>query len=74
MDKYKPIKAIKTATLTTAIIATNHIVNVWDFKDYQLHIYGDMERAPGYTSEYQEIIALKGLREHVVLKGLGNPS
>ncbi|KAB8252928.1 hypothetical protein BDV35DRAFT_386978 [Aspergillus flavus] len=78
MDKYKPIKAIKTATLTvvmlshiqyikdikTAIIATNHIVNVWDFKDYQLHIYGDMERAPGYTSEYQEIIALKGLREH----------
>lgn len=33
-----------------------------------------MERAPGYTSEYQEIIALKGLREHVVLKGLGNPS
>ncbi|GFF46513.1 hypothetical protein IFM46972_08059 [Aspergillus udagawae] len=88
MDKYKPIETIKTATPTvvmlshiryvkdikTAIMATDLIVNIWGFKDYRLHIYGDMERAPAYASECQEIIASKGLREHVVLKGLGNPS
>ncbi|KAH2311335.1 hypothetical protein LV164_000399 [Aspergillus fumigatus] len=88
MDKYKPIETIKTATPTvvmlshiryvkdikTAIMATDLIVNIWGFRDYRLHIYGDMERAPAYASECQEIIASKGLREHVVLKGLGNPS
>ncbi|KAF7122624.1 hypothetical protein CNMCM5793_000649 [Aspergillus hiratsukae] len=88
MEKYKPIETIKTATPTvvmlshiryvkdikTAIMATDLIVNIWGFKDYRLHIYGDMERAPAYASECQEIIASKGLREHVVLKGLGNPS
>lgn len=55
-------------------MATDLIVNKWGFRDYRLHIYGDMERAPAYASECQEIIASKGLREHVVLKGLGNPS
>ncbi|RLL97776.1 hypothetical protein CFD26_103140 [Aspergillus turcosus] len=88
MEKYKPIETIKTASPTvvmlshiryvkdikTAIMATDLIVNIWGFKDYRLHIYGDMERAPAYASECQEIIASKGLREHVVLKGLGNPS
>ncbi|KAI9371571.1 hypothetical protein BJX61DRAFT_510991 [Aspergillus egyptiacus] len=88
MEKYKPIETIKTETPTvvmlshvryvkdikTAIMATDLIVNKWGFKDYRLHIYGDMERAPAYASECQEVIASKGLREHVVLKGLGNPS
>ncbi|GJP88494.1 glycosyl transferase [Aspergillus niger] len=88
MEKYKPIEKIKTETPTvvmlshiryvkdikTAIMATDLIVNQWGFKDYRLHIYGDMERAPGYASECQEIIASKSLRDHVVLKGLGNPS
>jgi glycosyltransferase involved in cell wall biosynthesis len=32
-----------------------------------------MERAPTYAVECQEIIASKGLRDHVALKGLGNP-
>ncbi|OOF93578.1 glycosyltransferase family 4 protein [Aspergillus carbonarius ITEM 5010] len=88
MEKYKPIEKIKTETPTvvmlshiryvkdikTAIMATDLIVNQWGFKDYRLHIYGDMERAPGYASECQEVIASKSLRDHVVLKGLGNPS
>jgi hypothetical protein len=55
-------------------MATDVIVNKWGFKDYRLHIYGDMEKTPGYSSECQEIIASKGLRDYVVLKGLGNPS
>ncbi|KAL3476615.1 hypothetical protein BJX99DRAFT_258167 [Aspergillus californicus] len=88
MERYKPIEAIKTEKPTvvmlshvryvkdikTAIMATDLIVNKWGFTDYRLHIYGDMERAPAYASECQEVIASKGLREHVVLKGLGNPS
>ncbi|RAL10682.1 glycosyltransferase family 4 protein [Aspergillus homomorphus CBS 101889] len=87
MERYKPIEKIKTETPTvvmlshiryvkdikTAIMATDLIVNQWGFKDYRLHIYGDMERAPGYASECQEVIASKSLREHVVLKGLGKP-
>ncbi|KAL4967041.1 glycosyltransferase family 4 protein [Aspergillus stella-maris] len=88
MERYKPIETIKTDTPTavmlshiryvkdikTAIMATDLIVNKWGLRDYRLHIYGDMERAPAYASECQEVIASKGLREHVVLKGLGNPS
>ncbi|KAJ5261171.1 hypothetical protein N7478_011766 [Penicillium angulare] len=88
MEKYKPIEEIKTKTPTcvmlshvryvkdikTAIMATDLIVNKWGFRDYQLHIYGDMERAPAIASQCQEVIASKGLREHVILKGLGNPS
>ncbi|KAE8355715.1 hypothetical protein BDV28DRAFT_162634 [Aspergillus coremiiformis] len=88
MEKYKPIETIKTDKPTvvmlshiryvkdikTAVMATDVIVNKWGFRDYRLHIYGDMEKTPGYSSECQEVIASKGLREHVVLKGLGNPS
>jgi hypothetical protein len=55
-------------------MATDLIVNKWGFTDYRLDIYGDMEKAPAYASECQEVIASKGLRDHVVLKGLGNPS
>ncbi|OJJ07409.1 hypothetical protein ASPVEDRAFT_46734 [Aspergillus versicolor CBS 583.65] len=88
MERYKPIETIKTTTPTvvmlshiryvkdikTAILATDLIVHKWGFKDYKLHIYGDMERAPAYASECQEVIASKGLRDNVMLKGLGNPS
>ena len=63
------MKDIKTASLAADII-----VNKWGFTDYRLEIYGDMEKAPTYAIECQEIIASKGLRDHVVLKGLGNPS
>jgi hypothetical protein len=62
MDKFEPIKTIKTDTPTVvmlshvqyvkdiknAIMATDMIVNKWGFKDYRLHIYGDMERAGKY--------------------------
>jgi glycosyltransferase involved in cell wall biosynthesis len=88
MEKFEPIKTIKTDKPTAvmlshvqyikdiknAILATDYIVNRWGFTDYSLHIYGDMERAASYSTECQELIASKGLREHCVLKGLGNPS
>ncbi|KAE8151472.1 hypothetical protein BDV25DRAFT_171424 [Aspergillus avenaceus] len=88
MEKYKPIETIKTEKPTvvmlshiryvkdikTAVMAADLIVNKWGFTDYNLHIYGDMEKTPGYSSECQEIIASKGLRDHVILKGLGSPS
>jgi hypothetical protein len=88
MEKFEPIKTIKTETPTVvmlshvqyvkdiknAIMATDLIVNRWGFSDYRLHIYGDMERAAGHSTEYQELIASKGLGEHCVLKGLGNAS
>ncbi|KAL2818251.1 hypothetical protein BDW59DRAFT_181939 [Aspergillus cavernicola] len=87
MEKYKLTKQTKTATPTvvmlshvryvkdikTAILAADLIVNNWGFHDYRLNIYGDMERSPAYSSECQQMIASKGLRDHVVLKGLGNP-
>lgn len=88
MEKFEPIKTIKTETPTVvmlshiqfvkdiknAIMATDLIVNRWGFKDYRLHVYGDMERAAGHSSECQELIASKGLGDHCVLKGLGNAS
>ena len=55
-------------------MATDYIVNKWGFTDYRLHIYGDMERAASHSTECQELIASKGLQEHCILKGLGNPS
>jgi glycosyltransferase involved in cell wall biosynthesis len=88
MEKFEPIKKIKTdkptvvmlshvqyvKDLKCAIMATDLIVNKWGFTDYRLHIYGDMERAASISTECQELIASKGLQEHCVLKGLGNPS
>ena len=88
MEKFEPIKTIKTSKPTVvmlshiqfvkdiknAIMATDLIVNKWGFTDYALHIYGDMERAAGLSTECQELIAAKGLGEHCVLKGLGNAS
>lgn len=60
--------------IKTAILAADIIVNKWGFSDYRLDIYGDMEKAPTYSVECQEIIASKALRTNVVLKGLGSPS
>ncbi|KAF2126988.1 glycosyltransferase family 4 protein [Dothidotthia symphoricarpi CBS 119687] len=88
MEKFEPIQTIKTDTPTVvmlshvqyvkdiknAIMATDLIVNKWGFKDYRLHIYGDMERAAGHSTECQELIASKGLGDACVLKGLGNAS
>jgi glycosyltransferase involved in cell wall biosynthesis len=87
MEKFEPIQKIKTTTPTAimlshiqfvkdiknAIMASDFIVNKWGFKDYQLHIYGDMERAAGQAVECQELIASKNLGEHCILKGLGRP-
>lgn len=88
MEKFEPIQTIKTSTPTVvmlshvqyvkdiknAIMATDLIVNQWGFRDYRLHIYGDQERAATIATECQELIAAKGLQDHCVLKGLGNPS
>ncbi|KAK4984016.1 hypothetical protein LTR50_006855 [Elasticomyces elasticus] len=88
MEKFKPIEKIKSKVPTVvmlshvrfvkdiknAILAADIIVNEWGFTDYQLDIYGDMEKAPAYSVECKEILASKGLRDHVALRGLGSPS
>jgi hypothetical protein len=88
IEQFKPIETIKSKLPTvvmlshvrfvkdikTAILAADIIVNDWGFTDYRLDIYGDMERAPAYATECQEIIATKSLRTNVCLKGLGSPS
>ena len=88
MEKFKPIEKIKSEKPTAvmlshvrfvkdiknAILAADVIVNEWNLKDYRLDIYGDMERAPAYATECQEIIASKGLGEVVHLCGLGSPT
>lgn len=88
MERFKPIEKIKTSIPTVtmlshvrfvkdiknAILAADIIVHDWGFTDYQLDIYGDMEKAPAYSVECKEILASKGLRDHVTLRGLGNPS
>ncbi|RMZ75833.1 hypothetical protein DV737_g5106, partial [Chaetothyriales sp. CBS 132003] len=88
MDKFKPIEKIKSEKPTAvmlshvrfvkdiknAILAADIIINEWGFTDYCLDIYGDMEKAPAYATECQEIIAAKGLGNSVVLRGLGSPT
>lgn len=88
MESFKPIDKIvsdkPTAVMLShvrfvkdiknAVFAADIIVNEWGLRDYRLDVYGDMERAPAYATEVQEIIAAKGLRDHVNLRGLGNPS
>ena len=67
MEKFEPIKRIKTdkptvvmlshvqyvKDLKCAIMAADLIVNKWGFIDYRLHIYGDMERAASISTECQ---------------------
>lgn len=60
--------------IKNAILAADIIVNQWGFTDYQLDIYGDMEKAASYSVECQELIASRSLGNNVALKGLGNPS
>lgn len=60
--------------IKTAILAADVIVNEWGFQDYRLNIYGDMDKAPAYSVECKEILASKCLRDHVFLKGMGNPA
>lgn len=88
MDSFQPIETITSEKPTAvmlshvrfvkdiknAILAADIIINEWNIKDYRLDIYGDMEKAPSYATECQEIIAAKGLRETVTLRGLGSPS
>jgi glycosyltransferase involved in cell wall biosynthesis len=88
MEKFKPVEKILTEKPTVvmlshiqypkdiknAIMSVDLIVNKWGFTDYSLHIYGNMERFAAYSTECQELIAAKGLGDHCILKGLGNPS
>ncbi|ETN38635.1 uncharacterized protein HMPREF1541_06672 [Cyphellophora europaea CBS 101466] len=86
-DKFKPVKEIKTKKptvtmlshlwfakdLKTAILAADIIVNEWGFSDYQLDVYGSIEKAPIYSNECQELLASKGLRSQVRLAGTADP-
>lgn len=87
MQKFAPVKEIKsqhpTVTMLshvwyakdikTAILAADIIVNQWGFDDYHLDIYGAIDKAPMYSTECQELIASKGLRGKVTLRGTADP-
>jgi hypothetical protein len=59
--------------IKTALLAADIIVNQWKFKDYQLDIYGALDKSPAYTTNCQEIIATKSLRSQVSLCGEAYP-
>ncbi|KAL6231217.1 hypothetical protein BDW75DRAFT_220749 [Aspergillus navahoensis] len=87
MQKFAPVKEIKsdrpTVTMLshvwyakdikTALLAADIIINQWKFDDYHLDIYGAIDKAPTYSTECQEIIASKGLRGKVTLRGTADP-
>ncbi|KAF2127910.1 glycosyltransferase family 4 protein [Dothidotthia symphoricarpi CBS 119687] len=88
MQKFAPITEIKTKTPTvtmlshiwfakdikTALLAADIITNEWGFKDYQLDIYGALNKSPVYASECQGILASKGLGQNVALRGTADPA
>lgn len=59
--------------IKTALLSADIIINQWGFKDYQLDIYGALDKSPAYTTNCQEIIATKSLRHQVSLRGEANP-
>lgn len=87
MQKFAPVKEIKSQRPTvtmlshvwyakdikTALLAADIIINQWKFGDYHLDIYGAIDKAPTYSTECQEIIASKGLRGKVTLRGTADP-
>ena len=87
MQKFSPVKEIKserpTVTMLShvwyakdikiALLAADIIINQWKFDDYHLDIYGAIDKAPTYSTECQEIIASKGLRDRVTLRGTADP-
>ncbi|KAL2860791.1 glycosyltransferase family 4 protein [Aspergillus lucknowensis] len=87
MQKFAPVKEIKSSRPTvtmlshvwyakdikTALLAADIIINQWKFDDYRLDIYGAIDKAPIYSTECQEIIASKGLRGRVTLRGTADP-
>ncbi|EKD19488.1 hypothetical protein MBM_02725 [Drepanopeziza brunnea f. sp. 'multigermtubi' MB_m1] len=87
MERFAPVQEIKTQKPTvtmlshlwfakdikTALLSADIIINKWGFSDYQLEIYGAMDKTPSYTTDCQEIIATKSLRHNVGLKGEADP-
>ncbi|KAK2629471.1 hypothetical protein QTJ16_000291 [Diplocarpon rosae] len=87
MKKFSPVTEITTQKPTvtmlshvwfakdikTAILAANVIVNEWGFKDYQLHIYGALDKSPVYSAECQEILASKSLGGNLTMMGTADP-
>lgn len=87
MERFTPVKEIKTTIPTvtmlshiwyakdikTALLSADIIVNEFGFKDFKLEIYGAIDKTPSYTTNCQEIIASKSLRENVQLMGEADP-
>lgn len=59
--------------IKTAILAADIIVNEWGFKDYQLDVYGALDKAPAYSTNCLEMISTKSLRRNVALRGEADP-
>lgn len=70
MQRFAPVKETKAKSPTvtmlshvwyakdikTAILAADITVNEWAFKDYQLDIYGALDKAPAYSTNCQEFL------------------
>jgi len=59
--------------IKTALLAADIIIHQWGFTEYNLDIYGALNKAPIYSSECQEILATKGLAPNVTLRGTSDP-
>jgi glycosyltransferase involved in cell wall biosynthesis len=57
--------------IKNAITAAVHIVHKFKVDQYQLLIYGSIEKDPDYTKECRDMIASHGLTSNVFLMGLG---
>jgi glycosyltransferase involved in cell wall biosynthesis len=68
LSNIQTIKDVKAA-----VLAADHIINDFGFKDYRLHIYGAQDREPAYTMATLQIIADRNLTGKVVLAGFGDP-
>ncbi|EON67197.1 hypothetical protein W97_06450 [Coniosporium apollinis CBS 100218] len=87
LKKFSPVTEIKTKKPTvtmlshvwfakdikTALLAADVILNKWGFDEYQLDIYGALNKAPIYSSECTEVIATKALQSNVSLCGTADP-
>jgi glycosyltransferase involved in cell wall biosynthesis len=62
-----PLKDIKNAIRAARVV----VDNLPPDQNYQLLIYGSLQRDPQYTSKCGELIVRLGLQDHVFLEGMG---
>lgn len=87
MDSFTPVDKVRTEKPTvvmlsnvqfikgikTAVLAADIIINRYGFKDYQLKVYGALDRDPSYALEMAKLIVENNLSDKVILAGFGKP-